>query len=212
MSDNALCHSLSGEIETDTRDCDPVKTVRTSPYRPWQEISAAKKAEQMARIPQEWLITDVDLLQTTTPDLRPLAEASGILSAHELNITGGKNDATALVAEIASGRLTAVEVVTAFCKRAAVAQQACNCLTEIMFADAIAAAEKLDEAYFKTGKTVGPLHGLPMSFKVAILWFRPPPSHEVHKEHHILKSRRNVFMLKVMMQLMAISPAPSTRL
>lgn len=133
----------------------------------------------MARIPREWLIPDANLLRTTTPDLRPLAEASGILSTHELDITGGKYDATALLVEIASGRLTAVEVVTAFCKRAAVAQQACNCLTEIMFADAIAAAEKLDEAYVKTGKTVGPLHGLPMSFKVAELCPRPTPRHEV---------------------------------
>lgn len=172
MSNNALCHSLSGGTETDTRDCDPVKTTRTSPYRPWQEIAADKKAQQIARIPQEWLIRDNDLLQTATPDLRPLAEASGILSTHELEITGGQYDATALLAEVASGRLTAVQVVTAFCKRAAVAQQACNCLTEIMFADAIAAAEKLDEAYVKTGKTVGPLHGLPMSFKVAKCWLR----------------------------------------
>lgn len=194
MSDNALCHSSSGETETDTRDCDPVKTIRTIPYRPWQEIAADKKTEQIARIPREWLIRDANLLQTTAPDLRPLAEASGILSIRELDITGGQYDATALLAEIASGRLTAVEVTTAFCKRAAVAQQACNCLTEIMFVDAIAAAEKLDEAYAKTGKTVGPLHGLPMSFKVAELWLRPPHSYRVHKEHHMLTSRRNVSM------------------
>lgn len=194
MSDNALCHSSSGETETDTRHCDPVKTIRTSPYRPWQEIAADKKAEQIARLPQEWLIRDANLLQTTAPDLRPLAEASGILSTHELDITGGQYDATALLAEIASGRLTAVEVTIAFCKRAAVAQQACNCLTEIMFADAIAAAEKLDEAFVQTGKTVGPLHGLPMSFKVANLWLRPPPSHGVHKGHHTLTSGRNVSM------------------
>ncbi|KAJ4391809.1 hypothetical protein N0V93_005429 [Gnomoniopsis smithogilvyi] len=165
MSDNISGPSLTSTFETQIMDCDPVKTKRTSPYRPWQEIAAEKKAEQLARIPQEWLVSETQLLQTNTPDLRPLSELSGILTARELNITGKEYDATALLAEIASGALTAVEVVRAFCKRAAVAQQACNCLTEIMFADAIATAEKLDEAYMKTGKTVGPLHGLPMSFK-----------------------------------------------
>lgn len=154
-------------MATEIMGCDPVKTKRTSPYRPWQEIAADKKTEQLGRIPQEWLVPESKLHQIDTPDLRPLAELSGILSTQELKITGKDYDATALLAEIASGALTAVEVITAFCKRAAVAQQACNCLTEIMFSDAIATAKKLDEAYSKTGKTVGPLHGLPMSFKVA---------------------------------------------
>ncbi|CAN8096339.1 unnamed protein product [Discula destructiva] len=153
----------SGGTGIDTPYCDPVKTRRTGPYRPWQDIAAEKKAEQLARIPREWLIPET--LETGVPDLRHLASLSGLLSARELGITGAQYDATALLAEIASGALTATEVVTAFCKRAAVAQQVCNCLTEIMFTDAIAAAERLDEAYSRTGKTIGPLHGLPMSFK-----------------------------------------------
>lgn len=165
MSTNVpgLAFSVGSEIET--KDCDPVKTERSRPYRPWQEIAAEKKAEQLARIPREWLVPET--LHTDTPDLRPLAALSGVLTDRELEITGEQYDATALLAEIACGALTATEVVIAFCKRAAVAQQACNCLTEIMFSDAIVAAGKLDEAYFKTGRTIGPLHGLPMSFKVA---------------------------------------------
>lgn len=153
-----------------TQGCDPVKTRRELPYKPWQEISAEKKAEQLARIPREWLVPEtVEWEKTTTgdaTDLRPLAAASGVLTDEELDVTGDKHDATALVAMMADGRLTAVQVVTAFCKRAAVAQQVCNCLTEIMFSEAIAAAKALDEVYKKTGKTVGPLHGLPMTFKV----------------------------------------------
>lgn len=38
-------------------------------------------------------------------------------------------------------------------------------MTEILFGDAIARAEQLDETFRKTGKTVGPLHGLPISLK-----------------------------------------------
>lgn len=148
----------------DTSGCDPVKTRRTTPYRPWHEIAGAKKAEQLSRIPKEWILPDSALV-TDAVDLRPIASLSGILSGRELEITGETYDATALLAKIADGTYTSVEVVTAFCKRAAVAQQVCNCLTEIMFADAIAAAGKLDEEYSRTGKTVGPLHGLPMTFK-----------------------------------------------
>lgn len=151
--------------EIDTQGCDPVQTRRTTPYRPWQEIAAEKKTEQLARIPPEWRLP-VEGLPLDAVDLRPLARLSGILSDHELEITGDKYDATSLLARIAEGTLSSVEVVTAFCKRAAVAQQVTNSLTEIMFAEAIATAEKLDEEYKRTGKTVGPLHGLPMTFKV----------------------------------------------
>jgi amidase len=55
--------------------------------------------------------------------------------------------------------------VTAFCKRAAIGHQLCNNLTEIMFLDAIEDAKNLDKHFKATGKTVGPLHGLPMTFK-----------------------------------------------
>jgi len=40
-----------------------------------------------------------------------------------------------------------------------------NCLTVTMFDDAIQRAKELDEHYKQTGKTVGPLHGLPISLK-----------------------------------------------
>ncbi|KAF9241349.1 amidase signature domain-containing protein, partial [Melanogaster broomeanus] len=40
-----------------------------------------------------------------------------------------------------------------------------NCLTEIFVERALARATELDEALKKTGKVVGPLHGLPISLK-----------------------------------------------
>ncbi len=40
-----------------------------------------------------------------------------------------------------------------------------NCLTEICFDEAITLAEKLDADFKRTGKLVGPLHGLPVSIK-----------------------------------------------
>lgn len=161
MSSTGTTHPPS---EADTLGCDPVKTKRTTPYRPWQDIVADKKAEQLSRIPKEWHLELVGQSNTAT-DLRPLAWTSGLLSDRELEITSS-HDATSLLAKIADRSYTSVEVVTAFCKRAAIAHQVANCLTEIMFAEAIAEAEKLDAEYERTGKTVGPLHGLPMTFKV----------------------------------------------
>lgn len=60
---------------------------------------------------------------------------------------------------------TAETVARAFCKRAAVAQQLLNCLTEMFFDDAIARARELDRIYEETGEVVGPLHGVPVSIK-----------------------------------------------
>jgi amidase len=47
---------------------------------------------------------------------------SGILTAHELDITEGYT-VSGLISALATGSLTAVEVTLAYCKRAAVAQQ-----------------------------------------------------------------------------------------
>jgi amidase len=127
----------------------------------WEKVRDAKKAEQDARIPTEWKLKD--LPSDSVRDLRPYAKISGILSERELEITD--EDATSLVDKLASGVYSAVEVVTAYCKRAAVGHQLINCLTEIVFTEALTTAKLLDEHYKSTGKVVGPLHGVPMTFK-----------------------------------------------
>lgn len=154
------------KILEETNTMDSTKSI--SP-RPWQEIRDAKKAEQASRIPAEWKLTASNTPSPDTIDLRPIAASCGILSERELEITGGKYDATSLAAAIAEKTYTAEEVAVAFCKRAAVGHQLCNNLTEIMFADAIENAKRLDVLFKQTGKTVGPLHGVPMTFKVC-LW------------------------------------------
>jgi Asp-tRNA(Asn)/Glu-tRNA(Gln) amidotransferase A subunit family amidase len=90
---------------------------------------------------------------------------SGLLSRQELEITENY-DAWGLTQLIAGGRLTSKEVTVAFCKRAAIAQQCVNCLTEIIFDEAIARAGQCDEYLKREGRTMGPLHGLPISLKV----------------------------------------------
>ena len=69
---------------------------------------------------------------------------------------------------MASGDLTSVEVTTAFCKRAAIAQQLTNCLTEIFFYEGIARARELDAEFKKSGKPVGPVRGFFLFFLLPV--------------------------------------------
>ncbi|KAK9449118.1 amidase signature domain-containing protein [Limtongia smithiae] len=129
-------------------------------HRPYAELVAEKLAERESRIPQEWRIT----FDESKPCLLDVPSTCGLLSAKELEITENY-DSVGLLAELAAGKLSAVEVATAFNKRAAIAQQCLNCLTEIFFDKAIARANFLDEELKRTGKPVGPLHGLPVALK-----------------------------------------------
>ncbi|KAG2068235.1 general amidase [Suillus decipiens] len=60
---------------------------------------------------------------------------------------------------------TSVDVTTAFYKRAIIAHQLVNCLTEIFVDHALAQAAELNDHFKRTGKVVGSLHGLPISLK-----------------------------------------------
>ncbi|KAK6906463.1 hypothetical protein I203_100448 [Kwoniella mangroviensis CBS 8507] len=92
-----------------------------------------------------------------------LITSSGLISPEELEIIN--LSASKLRDALASREYTSVEATTAYCKAAAIAQQATNCLTEMFMAEALERAKWLDEHLEKTGETVGPLHGLPISIK-----------------------------------------------
>ncbi|KAI9705661.1 MAG: hypothetical protein M1820_005071 [Bogoriella megaspora] len=128
----------------------------------WRDIAKRKQDERDAKIPKEW-----QLSSESSPDQNTLLEIPrrcGILNQNELEITG-QYDATALLEKLSRKELRSVDVVTAFCKRAAIAHQVTNCLTEIFFPQAIARAKALDAYIAKHAKPVGPLHGLPISLK-----------------------------------------------
>lgn len=74
-------------------------------------------------------------------------------------------DPIELLDQLATAKLSAVEVAGAFLRAAVIAQTLTNCLTELLPRDALETAEKLDEHLKTTGKPVGPLHGLPVSVK-----------------------------------------------
>lgn len=128
---------------------------------PWKETARQRRKQQLESIPAEWRLSSIP---TDFHDSRYVIERSGLLSATELEITNTVG-ARKILRRYEEGTWTAEEVVRAFCKRAAIAQQLINCCTELMFESAIAQARDLDRWYADTGTFVGPLHGIPFSLK-----------------------------------------------
>ncbi|MCJ1453633.1 hypothetical protein MMC28_003980 [Mycoblastus sanguinarius] len=131
--------------------------------QPQWEITASKKRAQLsALIPRKWTLDSSDISNTNT--LRDVTLfIHTFLNAQELEIT--ESSASEILSNVASDLWTSVEIVEAFCHRAAVAHQLVNCLSEILFDAALAQAKLLDTVRSKFGRTIGPLHGLPVSLK-----------------------------------------------
>ncbi|SJX60025.1 probable AMD2-amidase [Sporisorium reilianum f. sp. reilianum] len=132
----------------------------------WKDVAAAKVQSRLASIPSAWrlpssMLSTIDASSGT--DVRSIPASCGILTAQELAIT--ETPIAELLSNLQSRSWTSEAVTTAFCKRAAIAHQLTNCLTEIFFDEAIAHAKQLDEQYSSTKTHAGPLAGLPVSLK-----------------------------------------------
>jgi amidase len=81
----------------------------------WQSVSKRKKEQQASRIPKEWLLVAEFKPSAGTLNVLDIPRKCGILDEKDLEITENY-DATALVEELAKGRLKSVDVTRAFCK------------------------------------------------------------------------------------------------
>lgn len=110
-------------------------------------------------------IPSAHLLPQEAIPLNPskLYRTSGRLSEREIEIV--EHDATGLAQAIAAGTYTSVEVIHAFIKSAVIAHSSTGCLAWFDVDAAVKQAEELDAVLARTGKTVGPMHGVPMSVK-----------------------------------------------
>lgn len=124
---------------------------------------AKKRLAQKASIPEAWHLSP-SVLTNAPNNILPTIRTCNILSQEELAWTE-TSDMGELLSLVARGKITSEQLTTAFCKRAAIAQQLTGCLTEIFFERALKRARELDEYLAKTGRVVGPLHGLPVSIK-----------------------------------------------
>ncbi|KAF5970661.1 amidase [Fusarium coicis] len=133
----------------------------------WQQLIEKKRAARDAMIPEKWRLPTT-ITTKVSPDSRAsafeLLNEAGLLTDREKDITENYT-AVSLTAKIATGELSSYDVAAAFCKRAAIVHQLTNSLTEMFFDKALERARWLDEYLSKEGKTVGPLHGLPITLK-----------------------------------------------
>ncbi|KAG5929163.1 hypothetical protein E4U53_002516 [Claviceps sorghi] len=132
----------------------------------YEEARKSILDEFAATVPRS-LVLPEDTIRNPPINVTGIPRQCGLLSETELDITENY-DATALAGAIASRRLTSVDVVSAFAKRALIAHQLSCCLTEWFLPEALEHAQKLDEHLASTGTTVGPFHGVPISVKAHI--------------------------------------------
>ncbi|KAH7048395.1 amidase signature domain-containing protein [Macrophomina phaseolina] len=128
--------------------------------KPWQDVSAALQAHRAASL------AAIQPPLPPLPDPLPLnttALPAQLLTSDEVSITESAPEA--LLASLSTGALSSTTVTAAFLRRAALAQHATNCITELLPARALARAAELDAYLAAHGRPIGPLHGLPISVK-----------------------------------------------
>lgn len=127
----------------------------------WQDRVADKKSRILAYIPKEFDHPELTHSLEETASVQDTPQK--YLSAKELEITA--LDASGLIQCLRTKKYTSVEVLNAFTHRAAIAHRLLHCCLALPYDLALARAKELDEYVEKTGKTVGLLHGLPISVK-----------------------------------------------
>ncbi|KAI1617410.1 amidase [Exophiala viscosa] len=127
----------------------------------WQSRAEAKREAILKSIPEKWRLQKIPSAEEQKDVTGPYIQQ--FLDEKEVEIT--ETDAVGIAEKVAAGTWSAVSVTEAFCHRASLAHQLVNCLHETFFDAAIASAKELDDYYAQHKKTIGPLHGVPVSLK-----------------------------------------------
>ncbi|TVY82383.1 putative amidase [Lachnellula suecica] len=136
--------------------------------RPWQEV--AKEAENHRReslAKVEGLPPAIERIQlSSTLPQNSIEIPEEILDSLDFQITQKLPEE--LLSLMADGKLSSVQVTSAFLRRAVLAQKLTNCITELLPERALARAKYLDDYLTQHKCPIGPLHGLPISVKEMI--------------------------------------------
>jgi amidase len=96
----------------------------TETHPNWKEVVVRKRATREALLPKKWLVPDSNLPSEDVFDVTALCAQKGWLSDLKLEIAS--KTVTELSEEIKTGRLTSVQVISAFAHRATIAHQLTN--------------------------------------------------------------------------------------
>lgn len=134
-------------------------------------VAKEKQAKRQSLLPKEWLATE-ETIEKCKNAARgrpnwPLTLPDLVLQDEDRLITSSSAEEilSHLHTSDRAQRWTARKVTEAFCKRATLAHQLTNCLTEILFDEALRRADELDAFFDQNGRPAGPLAGLPVSIK-----------------------------------------------
>ncbi|KAJ6120205.1 Amidase [Penicillium sp. IBT 18751x] len=131
-----------------------------STEQPWELIVARKRAAR-DKLLAPYLVEDVDHRQPRVDQVHERSRLKDFEAQRITEIDGIEE----LSQCVLKRHFTAEQVTRAYIRRAVVAHQLTNCLSEVVFEDALEQARKLDALFEVTNKPKGPLHGIPVTVK-----------------------------------------------
>ncbi|KAJ5902467.1 hypothetical protein N7495_002995 [Penicillium taxi] len=130
-------------------------------HQSWMQIVLQKRAIR-DKLLAPYMVNDVE---SRVPRVHQVDKRSHLNQEPDVQMITDIDSVAVLLQGIQRGDIAAEQVVRAYIKRAAVAHQLTNCLTEVLFEDALQQARQLDEDFNVTWKIKGPLHGIPITLK-----------------------------------------------
>lgn len=131
-------------------------------------LRAPALQRQRDSVPSAYRLEASQLPGPEVRDVLPFIESHPLLDDLDRSLTTAYS-AVELCGMLRREEVTSERLTLAFIKRASLATQLVNCCTEIMATEALCRARELDRHLRETGSVVGPLHGLPMSFKESFI-------------------------------------------